>query len=628
MVHATRATLNDESIPMDSLWCLQVDLDNGFNRGSRAHIFREVRRLFPDLSPWVESCYGTQSVLNFGDSTIFSSTGAQQGDPLGPLLFSLLLHPVVTQLQEVEGIIQNSWYLDDGLLIGTREALTAAWDLMVREGEPRGLYLSRDKSLVFCHNYDPTDLDPLGRGVTRDQVGGCKLLGAPIGDEEFVEEVLEERLVAIQKLLDLLPTLEDPHMEYTLLRYCFSFPKIAFALRSVDTTNHQDLLKRFDEAVRTALEGILGSPLTHAQWLQASLPISQGGLGLRLASNHASAAYLSSVSAASPLVQEIRQRQDREDLQDDHISLPSTTPPSLRAAMQELQTHLGDPLTYEEVASSSQKSLSYLVDANSAACLLEETVDVREVARLKCVAREGAGDWLCALPCKSLGLHLRRSEFVAAARYRLGLQVFSLEGECPMSKCRMISDRLGDHAISCGIGGERIARHNHCRDALFQAAQQAGLGPSKEPDGLLPGSDDRPADLLIPFWTSGQDTAIDFTVVNPLQAALVVKTAEEGGSAVAHAHNIKLRKYGVRCAAEAITFIPLAVDTLGGWHPTALEIISKLGRQLARNVGKEDQEVVRHLRQRLAILLVRDNVAMMCSRTPTYPSPEVDGDDE
>ena len=64
--------------------------------------------------------------------------------------------------------------------------------------------------------------------------------------------------------------------------------------------------------------------------------------------------------------------------------------------------------------------------------------------------------------------------------------------------------RSSDHcisAISCGIGGERISRHNHLRDALFQAAVQAGLGPVREPPGFLPGSDYCPADVLIPFWT-------------------------------------------------------------------------------------------------------------------------------
>ena len=84
-----------------------------------------------------------------------------------------------------------------------------------------------------------------------------------------------------------------------------------------------------------------------------------------------------------------------------------------------------------------------------------------------------------------------------------------------------------------------------------------------------------------------------------------------GSCAVDHAHKVKLRKYEERCAVEGITFIPIAVDTLGGWHPTALETITKQGRQLARNVGKEDQEVVRHLCQSLAVLLVRDNVVLL-----------------
>ena len=51
-----------------------------------------------------------------------------------------------------------------------------------------------------------------------------------------------------------------------------------------------------------------------------------------------------------------------------------------------------------------------------------------------------------------------------------------------------------------------------------------------------------------------------------------------------------------------------------------------LGRQLARNLGKDEDEVVRHLRQRLGVLIARDNAAMMASRHPTFAPPEVDGD--
>ena len=40
-------------------------------------------------------------------------------------------------------------------------------------------------------------------------------------------------------------------------------------------------------------------------------------------------------------------------------------------------------------------------------------------------------------------------------------------------------------------------RHNHVGNILFQTALQAGLMPVREPVGLLPGSDDRPADAIL-----------------------------------------------------------------------------------------------------------------------------------
>ena len=117
-------------------------------------------------------------------------------------------------------------------------------------------------------------------------------------------------------------------------------------------------------------------------------------------------------------------------------------------------------------------------------------------------------------------------------------------------------------------------------------------------------------------------------MVNPLQAALVQKTAQEGSAAVEKAHQDKIRKYWERCRKEGIAFIPLAVDTLGGFHKEGLTTVAKLGRQLARATGREEGEVVRHLRQRLGVLLVRDNVAMLSSRSPTFTPAEVDGDND
>ena len=61
---------------------------------------------------------------------------------------------------------------------------------------------------------------------------------------------------------------------------------------------------------------------------------------------------------------------------------------------------------------------------------------------------------------------------------------------------------------------------------------------------------------------------------------------------------------------------------------TILMSKTKLGRQLARNLGKDEDEVVRHLRQRLGVLIARDNAMMMSSRHPTFSPADVDGDQD
>ena len=52
----------------------------------------------------------------------------------------------------------------------------------------------------------------------------------------------------------------------------------------------------------------------------------------------------------------------------------------------------------------------------------------------------------------------------------------------------------------------------------------------------------------------------------------------------------------------------------------------KAGRQVSPQTGKDEDEIVRQLRQRVAILLVRDNLNMFDSRTPSYPQAVIDAD--
>ena len=66
----------------------------------RSTAFRELSQHFPVLARWTEWCYSKHSNLLFGAHTIDSQTGIQQGDQLGPLLFSLATHPLANTLAD------------------------------------------------------------------------------------------------------------------------------------------------------------------------------------------------------------------------------------------------------------------------------------------------------------------------------------------------------------------------------------------------------------------------------------------------------------------------------------------------------------------------------------------------
>ena len=74
-----------------------------------------------------------------------------------------------------------------------------------------------------------------------------------------------------------------------------------------------------------------------------------------------------------------------------------------------------------------------------------------------------------------------------------------------------------------------------------------------------------------------------------------------------------------------MSFQPVALETLGGWHEEGVEVVKRLGQALARATGQEMGEVVRHLFGRLLILLMQGYAALPISRIPNYPQAHIDG---
>jgi len=66
-----------------------------------------------------------------------------------------------------------------------------------------------------------------------------------------------------------------------LMRSSFSAPKVLHLLCCAPSVSHS-ALQTFDSLLRNSVQRITNSNLSDVQWLQASLPVRDGGLGVSL----------------------------------------------------------------------------------------------------------------------------------------------------------------------------------------------------------------------------------------------------------------------------------------------------------------------------------------------------------
>ena len=154
---------------------------------------------------------------------------------------------------------------------------------------------------------------------------------------------------------------------------------------------------------------------------------------------------------------------------------------------------------------------------------------------------------------------------------------------CPVYQAA--ADPYGDHQVGCGGNGDRIHRHDSLRDALFSAAQSAALAPRREVSSLIPGSSSRPADVYFPCWKQGQPAALDVSVISTLQQLTVNGASVNQGHALSVGEERKLAAHAAPCRSVGVTFIPLIVESLGGWSPRAVDVIKNIGRLQGQRLG-------------------------------------------
>ena len=200
-------------------------------------------------------------------------------------------------------------------------------------------------------------------------------------------------------------------------------------------------------------------------------------------------------------------------------------------------------------------------------------------------------------------------DFSVCLRYRLGVQVH-IEGEtCPVCKEEVL-DANGNHGVNCKKSGDMITRHNDLRDYLASQCRTAHLAPriEEQSDNI------RPGDVFLPRWAGIRPAAIDVSVVNPLRAGAVAKSAQEQGATAAATAETKSKKYASYVATNNVSFIPFIMETYGGLGIEAISFVKRLATQVARHRGTEYKMEKKHLFQKLSLTLQRGVARMLTAR--------------
>ena len=109
----------EDNWPKDDFVVLKVDMSNAFNLVFRQAMLDECAQHFPELLSWSCWCHSQHPILWHQIGAL--SSQPQQGDPLDPFLFSLVLQCVVNTIKSDDGCVSldlHAWCLDDGALAG------------------------------------------------------------------------------------------------------------------------------------------------------------------------------------------------------------------------------------------------------------------------------------------------------------------------------------------------------------------------------------------------------------------------------------------------------------------------------------------------------------------------------
>lgn len=254
-------------------------------------------------------------------------SGVQQGNPLGPLLFFLVLHEFMEATQNevtTDDPYVETFFIDDGMIFGTYAHLASQLRRFSSDTTKEyGFFLKHGKCQLWWPTKPPKLPDTVSQFVKWDENDGIELLGCHLGPPAYHQRAFDTKREEMHKGLRQLPLLRDAHVAVELLRECLSVCKVQQIMRTSPPDWTKNQVVAIGNMLRRSFAEITSANPSDELWRELKLPISsksfgkredqeQGsqalGIGIHSAKNWAASACIASIIDSENVVSALLER--------------------------------------------------------------------------------------------------------------------------------------------------------------------------------------------------------------------------------------------------------------------------------------------------------------------------------